>query len=174
MSERPLALLTKKERVCWERFHDRVGWRLLDVKPVSVEKVTIDIMSTDQTNDVLETTINMIGVNETNTYYFALYLIEDQTGKVTVRRLQDFESPYISLKRAAAENRIQLRTAFWDRSVAELLYDDSIALNLLYIETMRTPRRVGSRLKTMSPTTSRHSGVYRLIPGRTLLCRAAA
>jgi sorting nexin-17 len=108
----------------------------LEIYLVNGKKVTIDIMSTDQTNDVLETTINMIGVNETNTYYFALYLIEDQTGKVTVRRLQDFESPYISLKRAAAENRIQLRTAFWDQSVAELLYDDSIALNLLYIETI--------------------------------------
>jgi len=108
----------------------------LEIYLVNGKKVTIDIMSTDQTNDVLETTINMIGVNETNTYYFALYLIEDQTGKVTVRRLQDFESPYISLKRAAAENRIQLRTAFWDQSVAELLDDDKIALNLLYIETI--------------------------------------
>lgn len=108
----------------------------LDVYLVNGKKVTIDVVSTDQTNDVLETTINMIGVQPNNTYYFALYLIENQEGKVTVRRLQDFESPYISLKRADPENRIQLRTAFFDQGVAECLYEDSIALNLLYIETI--------------------------------------
>jgi len=34
----------------------------LEIFLVNGKKVTIDIMSTDQTNDVLETTINMIGV----------------------------------------------------------------------------------------------------------------
>lgn len=70
------------------------------------------------------------------TYYFALYLVEDSTGKVTIRRLQDFESPFISLRRASAENKVMLRTAFWNQVVAGPLHADPIALNLIYIETI--------------------------------------
>lgn len=113
----------------------------LDIYLVNGKKVEVDIASTDQTNDVLEVAIQTIGVREEFTYYFALYLVEDETGKITIRRMQDFESPYISLKRAAQGNVIQLRTAFWDQSVADVLYEDQIALNLLYIETIADIKR---------------------------------
>ena len=33
------------------------------------------------------------------TYYFGLFLVEDPSGKHVVRKLQEFESPFISLKR---------------------------------------------------------------------------
>jgi hypothetical protein len=42
------------------------------------------------------------------TYYFALYLVEDMTGRNVLRRLQDFECPYVSIQRADSENRIQV------------------------------------------------------------------
>lgn len=55
------------------------------------------------------------------TYYFALYLVEDATGKVTIRRLQDFESPFISLRRASAENKVgvlcSVPCALYDRAL---------------------------------------------------------
>jgi len=108
---------------------------------VNGKKIEVEINSTDQTNDVLEVAISTIGVRPEFTYYFALYLVEDEVGKVTVRRMQDFESPYISLKRATQGNVIQLRTAFWDQQVADTLYDDQIALNLLYIETIADIKR---------------------------------
>lgn len=42
------------------------------------------------------------------TYYFGLYLVDDLDGKVIVRKLQDFESPYISLDRAEPHQKIQV------------------------------------------------------------------
>ena len=50
----------------------------------------------------------MIGLQSQLTYYFGLYLVEDVTGKVVVRKLQDFESPYISLKRAEDSQKIMV------------------------------------------------------------------
>eukprot|EP00041_Stephanoeca_diplocostata_P007025 m.97100 g.97100 ORF g.97100 m.97100 type:complete len:500 (-) comp16686_c0_seq1:188-1687(-) len=108
----------------------------LEIFLVNGKSVTVDIMSTDQTFDVLETVIQLIGMNPNLTYYFALYLVKDSTGKVTIRRLQDFESPYISLRRAAEDNRIMLRTAYWNQDCTVELHQDPIALNLIYIETI--------------------------------------
>lgn len=108
----------------------------LEIFLVNGKSVTVDVSSTDQTDDVLEAVIQLIGMDPNLTYYFALYLVEDATGKVTIRRLQDFESPYISLRRAAAENKVMLRTAFWNQAVAAPLHEDPIALNLIYIETI--------------------------------------
>lgn len=126
----------------------------LEIFLVNGKSVTVDILSTDQTDDVLESVgravywchgceflrhllghsaaapllwcaavvqltytrstpdpnrpqvIQLIGMDPDLTYYFALYLVEDATGKVTIRRLQDFESPFISLRRASAENKV--------------------------------------------------------------------
>eukprot|EP00035_Acanthoeca_spectabilis_P020534 m.433406 g.433406 ORF g.433406 m.433406 type:complete len:499 (-) comp17571_c0_seq1:68-1564(-) len=108
----------------------------LEIFLVNGKSVTVDILSTDQTDDVLEAVIQLIGMEPDLTYYFALYLVEDSTGKVTIRRLQDFESPFISLRRASAENKVMLRTAFWNQVVAGPLHADPIALNLIYIETI--------------------------------------
>ena len=53
-----------------------------------------------------------------------------------VRKLQDFESPYVSLARAEKGQIVQMRKAYWDPRVDAELHKDPIALNLLYIETI--------------------------------------
>jgi len=98
--------------------------------------VKVDIMSTDQTDDVLETAMSAIGLDPSYVYYFGLYLVEDNTGKVIVRKLQDFESPFVSLARAEKGQIVQMRKAYWDPRVDQELHKDPIALNLLYIETI--------------------------------------
>eukprot|EP00039_Didymoeca_costata_P006144 m.87789 g.87789 ORF g.87789 m.87789 type:complete len:500 (+) comp13129_c2_seq6:234-1733(+) len=108
----------------------------LEIFLVNGKSIKVDIVSTDQTDDVLETAASVIGLQADLTYYFGLYLVEDVTGKVTIRKLQDFESPYVSLKRADPEHRVQLRKAYWSPSMDKNLYDDAIALNLIYIETI--------------------------------------
>lgn len=100
------------------------------------KSVKCDIMSTDQTDDVLETAASVIGLNENLTYYFGLYMVEDASGKYTIRKLQDFESPYVSLGRAPEGYKIMLRKAYWSSELDEALYEDPIALNLIYIETI--------------------------------------
>ena len=92
--------------------------------------VKVDIMSTDQTDDVLETAMSAIGLDPSYVYYFGLYLVEDNTGKVIVRKLQDFESPFVSLARAEKGQIVQMRKAYWDPRVDQELHKDPIALNL--------------------------------------------
>ncbi|KAK2192521.1 hypothetical protein NP493_28g03019 [Ridgeia piscesae] len=55
-----------------------------------------------------------------------------------VRKLQEFESPYISLKAAnrSQPHGIVLRKSYWDASYDDDLIDDRIALNLLYIQAV--------------------------------------
>ena len=59
----------------------------------------IDIRSTDQSEDVLEAAATAMLIPPELTYYFGLYLLPDPSAKLVIRRLQDFESPYISLER---------------------------------------------------------------------------
>ena len=47
-------------------------------------------------------------MNPDLTYYFGLYLVTDLSGKTVVRKLQEFESPYISLMRADPGNKIMV------------------------------------------------------------------
>lgn len=86
----------------------------LEIFLVNGKSVKVDIVSTDQTDDVLETAISVIGLDSELTYYFGLYLVEDVSGKVTIRALQGFESPYFSLQRAAPGHKLQLRRAYWN------------------------------------------------------------
>ena len=72
----------------------------LEVYLVNGKSVKVDIMSTDQTDDVLETVCSVLELTQDLAYYFGLYLVDDVNGKAIIRKLQDFESPYISLMRA--------------------------------------------------------------------------
>lgn len=74
----------------------------------------------DCSSKVLEKTCQCLDLSKENTYYFGLFLIkkENDGGVTLVRKLMDFEAPYIS-QRFLHYCRIRSK----------------IALNLLYIET---------------------------------------
>nr|CAD7603277.1 unnamed protein product [Timema genevievae] len=81
-------------------------------------------------------------------YYFSLFLIKrEEDGSITdllcclsyvvvLRKLQDFESPYISQKSIKGVNRVTLRKSYWDPGYDLELMSDSVALNLLYVQTV--------------------------------------
>ncbi|EDQ91616.1 uncharacterized protein MONBRDRAFT_15069, partial [Monosiga brevicollis MX1] len=108
----------------------------LDVYLANGKRIKVDIMSTDQTEDVLETVAGFIELPTAMTYFFGLYLVDDIDGKVVIRKLQDFESPFISLMRAEPHQKIQLRKAYYNIQLDQLLWNNPIALNLLYIEAI--------------------------------------
>ena len=120
--------------------------RLEETVPVSIDiyfanrdKVSIDIDSTDQTEDILENLMSLIGLSEDFVYYFGLFLmrIDDDGTWSFVRILQDFESPYISLK--CLKNRplykILVHTLYWDHALDKVLCSDNVGLNLLFLQT---------------------------------------
>ncbi|XP_035659634.1 sorting nexin-17-like [Branchiostoma floridae] len=117
----------------------------LDVFLMNGHKISVSIMSTDQTDDVLETVASQIELSDDFVYYFALFLVkkEKDGGNSIVRKLQEFESPYISLKTAETEakHRIVLRKNFWEPSMDNDLLDDRIAMNLLYVQAVNDIER---------------------------------
>lgn len=123
----------------------------LDVYLMNEHRIGVSVQSVAQTDTVLEQVCNQLTVPEQMHHCFALFLIRrDPDGDVTVvRKLQDFESPFISLKTVSnlelEENtgplKIVLRKSCWDSSIDELLLAESSTLNLLYIQTVADVER---------------------------------
>ncbi|MCL4124536.1 UNVERIFIED_CONTAM: hypothetical protein GTU68_037783 [Idotea baltica] len=53
-----------------------------------------------------------------------------------VKKLQDFESPYISQKCSKIPLKIVLRKSYWDQSDDATVFEDRVGLNLVYIQTV--------------------------------------
>ncbi|KAG7178098.1 Sorting nexin-17-like 1 [Homarus americanus] len=60
---------------------------------------------------------------------------------MVVKRLQDFESPYISQRCVKGMHRIVLRKNFWDPSIDLDVMGDRVGLNLLYAQTVQDVER---------------------------------
>lgn len=111
----------------------------LDVFLMNGHKITVSILSTDQTDDVLESVASQIELKDDFVFYFGLFLVKKEgSDSSIVRKLQDFESPYISLKASSEQgvHRIVLRKGYWDPSYDDDLLDDRIAMNLLYVQAV--------------------------------------
>jgi len=123
----------------------------LDVFLMNEHKVSVTILTVEQTDAVLEQVCKELNIPEDLIYCFSLFLIRrDEDGDITiVRKLQDFESPYISQKalsameQAASDNsgfagplKIVLRKSSWDASLDDRLLAEQPTLNLLFIQTV--------------------------------------
>lgn len=79
----------------------------LDVFLMNDSKITVRGLTILQTGEVLEKVCQQLGVPEDLVYYFALFLIQrdEVSGKISIlRKLQDYESPYISQKSINRQN----------------------------------------------------------------------
>lgn len=105
-------------------------------------RISVNVGTTECSSKVLEKALRAIDLSEDCTYYFALFLIRKETnGSLTlVRKLLDFESPFISL-RTASDCEIVIRKNYWDSSYDLDLMRDRIALNLLYIQSISDVER---------------------------------
>ncbi|XP_013392676.1 sorting nexin-17 [Lingula anatina] len=122
-----------------ETQHEEPERVTLDVFLMNGHKITVNILSTDQTEDVLETVASNIELKDDFVFYFGLYLVKKEGGEKElsiIRKLQDFESPFISLKAANKDgvHKIVLRKSYWDSSFDDDLLEDRIAMNLLYVQ----------------------------------------
>lgn len=104
--------------------------------------ITVDIATTECSVKVLEKSLRAIDLPEDFTYYFALFLIRKEAdgGVTLVRKLLDFESPFISL-RTASDCQIVIRKNYWDANYDLDLMRDKIALNLVYIQSISDMER---------------------------------
>lgn len=120
----------------------------LDIFLMNEHKITVNILTIEQTDAVLEQVCEELHVPLELVYCFSLFLIRrDEDGDITVvRKLQDFESPYISQKAlissselntpATAPLKIVLRKSSWDPSIDDRLLAEQSTLNLVYMQTV--------------------------------------
>ncbi|PSN32989.1 Sorting nexin-17, partial [Blattella germanica] len=60
---------------------------------------------------------------------------------LVLRKLQDFESPYISQKSIQGVHRVVLRKSYWDPGYDLELMSNQVALNMLYVQTVADVER---------------------------------
>jgi len=127
-------LLTAQQESCEDQIKDVD----IDVYLMNGYKVTVNVSSNDSSDAVLKRLCSCMNLPLAYMYYFALFLInkEDNGDLTMVRRLKEFESPYISQKSIQGSHKIMLRKSYWDPSFDLELMDDRVALNLLYVQTV--------------------------------------
>lgn len=115
----------------------------LDIYLMNGQKVSIKILSTLQTDDVLETVASAVNLPAEYVFYFALFLVkkEQEDEFSVVRRMQDFESPFISLKATKGPHKIFIRKSYWDPMFDDDLIGDPVAMNLLYVQAVSDVER---------------------------------
>jgi len=110
----------------------------LDAYLMNGYRITISSNISESSSQVLEKICRQINLPVTYMYYFALFLVsrEDDGDITIIRKLQDFESPYISQKSIQVATRIVIRKSYWDPAYDDELAVDRVALNLIYTQTV--------------------------------------
>uniref|UniRef100_A0A8C2HEH5 Sorting nexin-17 n=1 Tax=Cyprinus carpio TaxID=7962 RepID=A0A8C2HEH5_CYPCA len=101
------------------------------------QKVKVNILTSDQTEDVLEAVASKLDLPDELVGYFSLFLVQERGdgGCTYVRKLQEFELPYVSITSLhSPDYRIVLRKSYWDTAYDSDVMDDRVGLNLLYAQ----------------------------------------
>lgn len=114
----------------------------LDVFLMNGFCIKVQVSTTECSSKILEKALRSIEISENAIFFFALYLLRrNADGSLTlVRKLMDFESPFISL-RTASDCEIVIRKNYWDESYDLDLMRDRIAMNLIYIQAISDVER---------------------------------
>ncbi|XP_041109054.1 sorting nexin-17-like isoform X1 [Polyodon spathula] len=116
----------------------------LDVYLSNGQKVKVNILTSDQTEDVLEAVASKLGLPDDLVGYFSLFLIREgkDEGYTFVRKLQEFELPFVSVTSLRnPEYRIVHRKSYWDSAYDNDIMDNVVGLNLLYAQTVSDTER---------------------------------
>uniref|UniRef100_A0AAY5EJP4 Sorting nexin-17 n=1 Tax=Electrophorus electricus TaxID=8005 RepID=A0AAY5EJP4_ELEEL len=111
----------------------------LEVHLSNGQKVTVNILTSDQTEDVLEAVATKLDLPDDLVGYFSLFLIQEgEHGNCTfVRKLQEFELPFVSVTSLHnPDYHIVLRKSYWDSAYDSDVMENRVGLNLLYAQTV--------------------------------------
>lgn len=100
-------------------------------------RIPLSISSTDCSDQVLDIACSHINLTKELTKYFSLYLINwscAKHGQPALKKLEEYESPYISQKCVRPEDKIVLRKSYWDPCYDVDLMSDRVSLDLLYLQ----------------------------------------
>nr|XP_019571932.1 PREDICTED: sorting nexin-31 isoform X1 [Rhinolophus sinicus] len=112
----------------------------LDVFLPDGRSIQADILTSDTVERVLEVVSHKIGLRRELLGYFGLFLIRFyKEGKLSVmKKLADFELPYVSLRSSEVENcKVGLRKWYMDPSLDSMLMDCRAAVKLIYMQAIQ-------------------------------------
>ncbi|XP_014475567.1 PREDICTED: sorting nexin-17 isoform X2 [Dinoponera quadriceps] len=111
---------------------------ILDIFLMNGSKISLNISTGEHSGQILKALCKHIELIDKYHSHFALFIIiqEDNSNIRILRKLQDFESPFITYKNMhPMGTKVVLRKSYWDTTYDIELLSDPIALNLLYIQT---------------------------------------
>ncbi|XP_026919923.1 sorting nexin-31 isoform X2 [Acinonyx jubatus] len=112
----------------------------LDIFLPDGRNIQIEILTSDTAERVLEVVSHKIGLCQELLGYFGLFLIRfRKEGKLSVmKKLADFELPYVSLRSAGMENcKVGLRKWYMDPSLDSMLMDCTAAVDLIHMQALQ-------------------------------------
>ncbi|KAM3967724.1 sorting nexin 17 [Aphomia sociella] len=109
----------------------------IEVSLMNGYRIPLSVSSTDLSSTILDIACNYINLPKDLTKYFSLYLINwscAKDGQPALKKLEEYESPYISQKYVRPEDKIVLRKSYWDPCYDVDLMIDRVSLDLLYLQ----------------------------------------
>ncbi|KAL0967089.1 hypothetical protein UPYG_G00247680 [Umbra pygmaea] len=116
----------------------------LDIYLSNGHKVNVNILTSDQTQDVLEAVALKLDLPDDLVGYFSLFLVREGVdgGLTFIRKMQEFELPYVSVTSIQSPDfRIILRKSYWDMMYDSNVMENRVGLNLLYNQTVSDVER---------------------------------
>ncbi|XP_073749150.1 sorting nexin-31 isoform X2 [Callorhinus ursinus] len=117
----------------------------LDIFLPDGRNIPVEILTSDTAERVLEVVSHRMGLCQELLGYFGLFLIRFcKEGKLSVvKKLVDFELPYVSLRSAEVENcKVGLRKWYMDPSLDSVLMDCLAAVDLIYMQFLELSQEV--------------------------------
>ncbi|XP_047030658.1 sorting nexin-17 [Helicoverpa zea] len=111
----------------------------IEISLMNGYRIPLSVSSTDSSNTILDIACNYINLPKELVKYFSLYLFNwscAKDGQPALKKLEEYESPYISQKYVRPEDKIVLRKSYWDPCYDVNLMMDRVSLDLLYLQTI--------------------------------------
>ncbi|XP_014214443.1 sorting nexin-17 [Copidosoma floridanum] len=115
----------------------------IDVFLMDGTKINFDVSVTENSAQLLKKSCKQIGLDDNLYLYFSLFVVyQDKENFIVLRKLQDFESPIITLSNMRKiGTRIVIGKWYWDTEYDKNLLHDPMALKLLYAQALSEVER---------------------------------
>lgn len=110
----------------------------IEISLMNGYRIPLSVSSTDSSSTLLDIACNYINLSSELIKYYSLYLFNwscAKDGQPSMKKLEEYESPYISQKYVRPEDKIVLRKSYWDPNYDVDLMIDNVSLDLLYLQT---------------------------------------
>ncbi|XP_068626232.1 sorting nexin-17 [Battus philenor] len=111
----------------------------IEISLMNGYRIPLSVSSTDSSGAVLDIACNYINLPKDYVKYFSLYLFNwscAKDGQPSLKKLEEYESPYISQKYVRPDDKIVLRKSYWDPCYDIDVMSDRVSLDLLYLQTI--------------------------------------